>query len=176
MVDFQLLAENLQALADLCKATPGSADPPDPPVPMPTHINANGLQIIKDSESCRLKAYPDQGGKPTIGWGHTFGVMFGQTCTQAQADAWLVSDISVFEHGVMMAVAPETNENQFSALVSFAFNEGLGAFKSSTLLKLHNAGDYAGAAAQFPRWNLVKGAVSNGLMTRRAKERELYAS
>jgi GH24 family phage-related lysozyme (muramidase) len=67
-----------------------------------------------------------------------------------------------------------TRENQFSAMVSFAFNVGLNAYRGSTLLRKHNAGDFAGAAAEFPRWVYAGGEVLPGLVRRREAERTLY--
>lgn len=141
-------------------------------------INPAGLAIIKQSEGCKLTAYVCPAGKLTIGYGSTGPhVTAGLTLSQERCDALLVEDLDRFEMGVAK-IAPATTDNQFAALVSFAFNEGLGNLESSTLLKLHNAGDYAGAQAQFARWNKAKVrgvlTVLPGLTKRRATEAELY--
>jgi len=68
----------------------------------------------------------------------------------------------------------KVNDNEFSALLSFTFNLGIGNLRSSTLLKLLNAGDRAGAADQFPRWNRAGGRELLGLTRRRAAERALF--
>ncbi|MBL5898551.1 lysozyme [Lelliottia amnigena] len=147
-----------------------------------------GQNLIKGFETCELTAYPDpgSGNDPwTIGWGHTGPeVKPGLVCTQQQADQAFSADLDVFERDVMQLVKVEINQNQFDALVSFAYNvgpdidsddiaEGLG---DSTLLKKLNAGDYAGAADEFPKWNKSNGKVMNGLTRRRAAERELFLS
>ena len=147
-----------------------------------------GIDLIKSFESCRLKAYPDPGtgGEPwTIGWGHTGReVKPGLIWTQQQADKALIEDLMQFEQDVNDLVKVNINQNQFDALVSFAFNvgsdidddtlaEGLG---DSTLLKKLNAGDYHGAADEFPKWNKSDGKTLTGLIRRRAAERELFLS
>lgn len=126
-----------------------------------------------------MKAYPDPatGGEPiTIGYGHTQpGLKLGVVWTQAQADAALEADLARFARGVWNAIGEkETTQNRFDALVSFAFNVGLGNLLSSTLLRKHVAGDYAGAADQFIRWNKAAGKVLNGLTRRREAEAKLY--
>lgn len=141
--------------------------------------SAKGIQEIKESEGLKLVGYPDPatGGKPyTAGYGHTGSdVSLGVKYTQAQADAWLAQDLAKFEAGVNK-LAPVTTQGQFDALVSFAYNLGIGNLQSSTLLKKHNAGDYAGTALEFSRWNKAAGKVMSGLTARRAREAELYKS
>lgn len=141
-------------------------------------ISDQGLAAIKQHEGLVLTAYPDPatGGEPwTIGYGHTGGVRRGDRITEAQADAFLRSDIARFEAAVNR-LAPTTTQGQFDALVSFAFNLGEKALADSTLLRLHNAGDHAGAKAQFGRWVNAAGKQMPGLVRRRAAEAALYAS
>jgi lysozyme len=140
----------------------------------------NGLSLIKSFEGCKLKSYPDPatGGKPwTIGYGRTTNVKPGDTCTQDQADDWVEAEYDGFEAGVvkLLGRAP-TNANQLGALVSFAYNLGLGNLASSTLLKKHIKGDYVGAKAEFQRWNKAAGKVMAGLTRRRLAEAALYAT
>jgi lysozyme len=141
-------------------------------------INAAGLAILKRSEGCVLRAYPDPGtgGDPwTIGYGHTGSdVHSGLTWTQAQADAALLKDLAVFEKGVNDSVSRPLTPNQFSALVSFAYNVGIGNLRSSTLLRLLNTGDFRGAADQFSKWVNGGNGPLPGLVTRRAAERALF--
>lgn len=142
---------------------------------------AEALALIKQFEGCKLSAYPDpgSGGDPwTIGWGATGpGIARGVMWTQAQADSRLAEDVSKFAAGVnaMLAAAP-TTPSQRGALISFAYNVGLGALKESTLLRMHKDGDYAGAAGQFGRWNKAAGKVLNGLTRRREAEAAEYRS
>jgi len=142
-------------------------------------INAAGLAIIKGDESLRLTAYPDPGshGDPwTNGWGHTGPeVHAGLVITLATANANLAADLRHAEAGVAV-LAPVASDNQFSALVSFAFNEGLGKLRSSTLLGLHNAKAYNAAKLEFAKWKYADGVALKGLIKRRAQEAALYAT
>lgn len=139
-------------------------------------ISTEGLEAIKRHEGVRLTAYPDpgSGGEPwTIGYGHTGGVTPGMKIDQAQANAYLQADVKRFEDAVNR-LAPKTTQGQFDALVSFAFNLGEGNLAKSTLLKKHNAGDYAGAQAEFGKWVNASGRRLPGLVKRRADEAKRY--
>jgi len=140
-------------------------------------ISAKGLSLIKSFEGLELKAYKDSVGVITIGYGSTGShVSMGQTITETQAEALLLSDVSRFERGVTDLVKVPLSQNQFDALVSFSFNLGLANLKSSTLLRKLNSLDYAGAALEFPRWNKAKGRVLPGLTRRREAEKKLFLS
>ncbi len=142
-------------------------------------ISQKGIDLIKQFEGINLKAYPDPGtgGEPwTIGYGHTGGVKKGDVITQAQAEDLLRKDLIKFEAGVSNALTVETTQNQFDAMVSLAYNIGLGNFTKSTLLRKHNAKCWQCAAAQFGVWRNAGGKVMTGLIRRRAAERELYCS
>lgn len=114
-------------------------------------------------------------GVPTIGYGRTTGVRLGQKITQAQADAWLVQEYDTFEAQVRALVKVPLTANQLGALTSFAYNLGVGALRSSTLLKKLNAGDYQGAGAEFAKWVKAGGKTLTGLVRRRAAEAALFA-
>jgi lysozyme len=135
--------------------------------------------FIKGYEKCRLKAYmPTPNDVPTIGWGSTGpDIKLGMVWTQAQADARFAADLARFASKVtaLLGAAP-TTQAQFDALVSFAYNvgDGDGGLKTSTLLRMHKAGDYHGTAGQFGRWNKQAGRVLNGLTTRRSAEADIY--
>jgi lysozyme len=140
--------------------------------------SAAGVAIIKRFESLKLQAYLCPAGKWTVGWGHTGpDVHSGLVITEAKAEQLLRDDLNRFEVAVAQ-LCPVAGEGQFSALVSFAFNVGVENLRSSTLRKLHNSGDEAGAALQFARWNKarVNGRlrVLAGLTTRRSAEAALY--
>ena len=144
-------------------------------------VSKRGLDLIKQFEGCVLKAYPDPatGGDPwTIGFGHTGPeVKKGLVWTQAQANNAIADDVSKFADGVLKLIgAALTTQGQFDAMVSLAYNIGLGNLKGSTLLRLHKAGDYAGAKAQFVRWNKAAGKVMTGLTRRREAEASLYGN
>lgn len=144
---------------------------------MTRHINDAGRQLIKSFESLRMRAYPDPatGGSPwTIGWGHTCGVKSGDSCSLASAERYLNADLATFEAGVSDLVHVPITDNQFSALVCLAFNIGLGNLRGSTLLRKLNIRDYAGAAAEFLRWDKAAGKQLAGLARRRSAERDLF--
>lgn len=130
----------------------------------------------------RAQAYPDPatGGAPwTIGWGSTtdengMPIKPGTVWTRERADARFRLHLAEFEAAVRKMVGDNATQNQFDALVSFAYNLGAESLRRSTLLRLHNEGDYAGAAAEFVRWNRAAGKVMAGLTRRREAEAKLY--
>lgn len=145
---------------------------------MTRRISDAGLALVKKDEGLRLAAYQDVASVWTIGYGHT-PARPGQKITEADAEDLLRHDIARFERAVD-AVTQDvpTTEEQFSAMVSLAFNIGIGAFKGSSVLKKHRAKDYSGAAAAFLLWD--KGHVEGqlevipGLLRRRNEERRMY--
>ena len=144
---------------------------------MAREVNEAGLALIREFEGCRLDAYLCPAGIPTIGYGATGpDIRMGMVWTQEQADARLVEDLARFAAGVERLVQVDLTDNQFAALVSFAYNVGLGALRDSTLLRKLNAGDYLGAADQLPRWARAGGRIMPGLTRRRAAERDLFLS
>ncbi len=138
------------------------------------NISTNGIELIKQFEGCVLKAYKCPAGIWTIGYGHTAGVIEGQTITRAEAEGLLKQDLARFERVINNIVKVEINQNQFDALVSFSYNLGSGALNNSTLLRLLNKGDYNGAAEQFDRWVYAGGKKLAGLVKRRTAEKELF--
>lgn len=136
------------------------------------------LKLIKEFEGCKLKAYPDPGtgGDPwTIGWGSTGpGIKPGVVWTQQQADDRLAADVKKFGDSVKDSVTYPANPNQMGAMISLAYNIGLAAFRSSTLLRKLNSGDVHGAQEQFGRWNRAGGKVMRGLTRRRAAEAKVF--
>jgi len=136
-----------------------------------------GLLIIKQFEGCKLKAYLCPANVWTIGWGRTTNVKRGDTCTQAQADAWLDDEYDAFERGVLNLLDDQTTTpNMLGAMVSLAYNIGLGAFGKSSVLRNHLARRYTSAAASFEMWNKGGSKVLPGLVRRRAAEAVLYLS
>lgn len=150
---------------------------------MARKLNQAGIDLICGFESCKLVAYLCPSGIWTIGWGHTGPDVFkGRKITQAQADQILLDDLDKFCREVESLVKVDIDDDQFAALVSFAFNvgsdidaddiaEGLG---DSTLLKKLNSGDFAGAAKEFTKWNKSGGKVLLGLVRRRKAEQNLF--
>lgn len=146
-------------------------------------ISANGVDVIKHFEDCRLTAYQCSAGVWTIGWGHTGkSVKQGLVWTQQQADAALSDDLRQFERDVNSLVKVPLTQGQFDALVSFAYNvgsdididniaEGLG---DSTLLRNVNTQRFAPAADEFLKWDKSRGKTLRGLTRRRYAERALF--
>lgn len=139
-------------------------------------ISPRGIELVKQFEGCKLTAYVCPAGVLTIGYGSTGPhVKAGMKIDGAQANTLLLKDLERFEAGVNRLSKKHT-QGQFDALVSFAFNLGLGNLERSTLLKLHNAGKHTEAADQFKRWNKAGGKVLAGLTRRREAEAALYLS
>lgn len=137
-------------------------------------LSDTGLALIKEFEGLKLNAYFCSAGVLTIGWGTTAGVKPGDKITEAQAEEMLRADVVKFERGVFDAVKVPLAQHQFDALVVLAYNIGLGAFRTSTLLRLLNKGELSAAASQFDRWNKAGGKTLAGLTRRRAAERKLF--
>ncbi len=138
------------------------------------HTSQKGLDLIKSFEGLRLSAYKCPADVWTIGYGTTAGVKPGQTITKERAEELLRDDVKRFEGQVLRLVKVPLTQGQFDALVSFTYNLGAANLGNSTLLRLLNAGDYKGAAAQFDRWTKAGGKELPGLVKRRAAERALF--
>jgi len=137
-------------------------------------INEAGLAIIKEFEGLVLTPYQCPGRVWTIGYGHTRTVKPGMVITPGQAEQLLLDDLRLAERAVSRSVEVPLNDNQFSALVAFVFNVGIGNFGRSTLLRLLNRGWYEQVPAQLSRWNRASGEVYGGLARRRAAEARLW--
>lgn len=145
-------------------------------------VNKLTFDHIKKSEGLRLEAYKDPGsvnGLPiTIGYGTTKidgkPIKLGTKITEKLAENYLYADIQLFAKKVAALVKVKLNDNQFGALVSFAYNIGLDAFEKSTLLRLLNGGDFKSVPAQMRRWNKNDGKVMQGLINRREAEIALW--
>lgn len=133
-----------------------------------------GFAIIKQFEGFRADAYQDVVGVWTIGYGFTAGVQPGQHMTPAQADARLGTELLRYEDAVSRACTIPPNQNQFDALVCFAWNVGTAGMAGSSVIKAHNRGDFQSAARAFGLWNRAGGRVWPGLTRRRAAESALY--
>ncbi len=138
-------------------------------------INQAGIDLIKKFEGCKLKAYRCPAKVWTIGYGHTKDVREGQKISQHQADVILASDLEVYAESVADLTAKlALTDNEFSALVSFAYNLGVTRLANSTLYKRLVKGDTAGAAAEFSKWTRAGGVVLPGLVKRREAEKALF--
>lgn len=140
-----------------------------------------GIALIKEFEGCELTAYQDSVGVWTIGYGWTQPVdgkpiRAGMTIKQETAERLLKAGLVSYENDVSRLVKVRLKQWEFDALVSFTYNLGARSLSTSTLLRKLNAGDYAGAADEFLRWNKAGGKVLNGLTRRREAERALFLS
>lgn len=146
-------------------------------------ISKAGLDLIKSFEGYhralpdgRCEAYQCPAGKWTIGWGCTVGVTPGMVWTRDEATMALRREVARFETAVARLVTVPLTQQQFDALVSFAYNCGENALARSTILKRVNAGDMSGAAGAFGAWTRGGGRVLPGLVRRRQREAELFLS
>jgi lysozyme len=142
-------------------------------------VSKEGLELIKKHEGLRLDAYRCPAGVWTIGYGITSSagvgkVVPGMKITHAQAEDMLRRALGVYEQGVLKALNRAPTQNQFDALVSFAFNVGVPAMSKSSVIRHYTAGDLNKAANAFSMWNKAKGKVLPGLTRRRAEERALF--
>ena len=145
-------------------------------------ISSHGINLIREFEGLRTKAYKAHFSEKyyTIGYGH-YGpdVKPNDVCTEDYAVKLLTNDLGRFCRDVEKALTAEeieVNQNQFDALVSFAFNVGTNNLISSTLWQKLKHHDYDGAAQQFLRWNKCNDIELPGLTRRREAERNLFLS
>lgn len=175
LAEVQILDAGIDA--GLRNVTPQFGHPPEPEG---RRVGQRGIDLMHEFEGLVLTAYPDPGSKDgnpwTIGRGATGpGIHKGVTWTREQADARFAEDLAKFAAKVdaLLGDAP-TDQSQFDAMVSLAYNIGTEAFRKSTVLRKHKAGDHAGAAAAFGMWVKNDGKVMKGLVRRRAAESALY--
>jgi GH24 family phage-related lysozyme (muramidase) len=133
-------------------------------------ISQRGIDLIKQFEGCRLKAYKDPAGVPTIAYGHTAGVKMGDTITQEQADELLRDDLVIYEGKVAKYDDKyHWNQNQFDALVSFAYNIG-----SIDQLTSNGRRSIKTISEKILEYNKAGGNKLEGLVRRRKAEKALF--
>jgi lysozyme len=142
-------------------------------------ISSQGYDLIREFEGLRTEAYRDAVGVWTIGYGHTSAageprVKPGMAITQDEATEILKRDVETFADGVRRHLKVELTEDKFSALVSFAYNVGLGNFARSSVLKAVNTHDFAAVPRRLALWNKAGGRTLPGLIRRRAAEAALF--
>lgn len=144
------------------------------------HITEEGLRLIKHFEGLSLEPYQCQAGVWTIGYGHTGAMIDKNTpkITEQQAEELLRHDVEKFEKAVLRLINRPLTDNQFNALVSFAFNLGAGNLQASTLRMKCNRGEDDQVPLEFLKWNKVRIngilVISSGLARRRAAEAGMY--
>lgn len=138
------------------------------------NLSDKGRKFIQSFEGCSLAAYQDSIGVWTIGYGHIQGVKQGDVITKERAEILFAMDLRRYENGVFECVSIALPQSQFDALVSFAYNCGLGNLLKSTLLKKVNAKDLT-AKDEFLKWNKAGGKVIKGLTRRREAEAKLFS-
>lgn len=144
------------------------------------NINKATVDLVKEFEGFRAKAYKCPAGVWTIGYGTTASAGVGvtpkdgMTITKSDAEAYLQAALDKFADQIAPSITAPTNSNEFGAFVSLAYNIGPGAFKKSSALRLFNAGDKDGAAKAILMWNKAGGKVLKGLTRRREAERKLF--
>lgn len=143
--------------------------------------SAEIISFIRDYEKCSLVRYPDQAGKPTIGFGHLLSPSeFLQAISQDQADELFARDLERTANALCMFITCEPSQQQFDAVLSLAFNEGVRAIGNSTLMGNLNMGATEEAAYQFGKWIYVHEPISgrlmpsDGLRKRRAAEQQIF--
>lgn len=135
---------------------------------------------IAESEGLSLVAYRCPAGVWTIGWGETDGVRPGDRCTKEEADRWLCEDLTERTRAVKALCTVDPSPNELGAMVSLAYNIGMGGLEKSTVLRAHNAGDRQSASRAFGLWNKAKDPNTGvlrelpGLTARRAREAAMY--
>lgn len=143
-------------------------------------LNKEAIELIKKFEGCKLNAYKDSVGIPTIGYGNTYyengvKVKMGDVITIQRAEELLKNTLDKFSANVEKLIKTTVTENQFGALVSLAYNIGIGNLTNSTLLKKVNANaSDTSIRGEFLKWNKAGGTVLTGLTNRRALEADLY--
>lgn len=144
---------------------------------------AKGISLIKQFEGFSAKPYICSGGAKTIGYGATYYpnglrvTMSDKAITEAQATTMLMNMLKTYEKSVDSFCRDDINQNQFDALVSFAYNVGVNALKNSTLLKKVNKNPQdVTIRNEFLKWNKANGRALKGLTNRRIAEADLYES
>lgn len=144
-------------------------------------VNSAGIALIKQAEGLRLRAYLDSAGILTIGYGHTGpDVTPGKVITESEAEHLLRFDLKRARDAVDAALRRRPTDNQFSAMVSLAYNIGGGAFRASSVARFFNAGNVEAAGLAFYMWNKVRDPntrklkVNAGLVVRREREIKLF--
>lgn len=138
-------------------------------------LSHTGLKMMMQAEGLRLESYRCPADVLTIGYGHTGpDVKPGMVITKDQAEMLLRDDVRFAEIGVRTYATVPLTQQQFDALVDFAYNCGIGAMRGSTMLRKLNSRDYLGAAEELTKWTRAGGKVMAGLVKRRQAEKAMF--
>lgn len=141
-----------------------------------TTAAALAVAVVGGFEGLRQTAYPDPAtkGPPwTVCYGSTHGVKPGDHYSLAECKTMLVRDLEIYASGIERCVTAQLPDTRYVALVSFAYNVGVGSACKSSVVRKINAGDVQGGCDALMAWNKAAGITFPGLTKRRAKEREL---
>lgn len=132
------------------------------------------IDLIKKYEGFSARPYKCLAGVLTIGYGRTINVKPYDITTEEAETIWLDKYVKTIADQILAIVKVELSNNQICALIDFVYNLGIGNFKSSTLLRKINQGDFSAAANEFLKWNKAGGIVLKGLENRRIAEKMLF--
>lgn len=132
------------------------------------------IELIKKYEGFSARPYKCPAGVLTIGYGRTIDVRPYEITTEEAETIWLDKYVKTIADQILALVNVDLSNNQICALIDFVYNLGIGNFKSSTLLRKINQGDFSAAANEFLKWNKAGGIVLKGLENRRIAERMLF--
>lgn len=132
------------------------------------------IDLIKKYEGFSARPYKCPAGVLTIGYGRTINVKLYDITSEAAETVWLSKYVKTIADQILAVVKVELSNNQICALIDFVYNLGIGNFKSSTLLRKINQGDFSAAANELLKWNKAGGIVLKGLENRRIAERMLF--
>lgn len=139
-------------------------------------LSAAGTAVIMQDEGTVNTVYLDPVKIPTVCTGHVTSLPVGKVLTDGECSELLQQDTGIAQAAVRSSVKVPITQGQFDRLVSFTFNVGTGAFKSSTLLRKLNAGECRAAADEFLRWTKARGVTLKGLVARRQRDRDAFVA
>jgi lysozyme len=135
------------------------------------------IQLVKQFEGCKLNAYIDANGYPTIGYGHKLvGATKASSITEEEAQTLLEQDLQIATLAVQRLTSVPLNDQQLSALIDFVYNLGAGTYQHSTLRMKLNRGEYKAAAEEFKKWVYAGSIKLPGLIRRRQLEADIFRS
>ena len=141
-------------------------------------VSRAAVELIKRFEGYRMKAAQLPDGRWTLGYGHTLTARAGASVSEQDAEALLLYDLITVAHAVNENVYAPLNQNQFDALVCFAFNIGTETFLRSDVLRRLNEGALLQAACAMEMWRKAdfegERIVVDALVRRRSAEKTLF--